>query len=144
MSSSVARRAALVEPPSWTFEDRLRKARMAVARQNQHRFAAELGLTQAAYGAYETGRHRPRDVVAFAKRVEMLTGVPATWLLGLDEAPVAAASSAAEITTEAGVQGKGINPHCSPSPATARFVHGSTVRVGPLGEDPAATWAAVA
>jgi transcriptional regulator with XRE-family HTH domain len=48
-------------------------------------FAAVLGITASALGQYETDRAHPRDVVELAKRVELVTGIPASWLLGLDD-----------------------------------------------------------
>lgn len=73
--------------PEWTLGDRLRKIRrdadMTVAD-----FAEVLGVSRASLGHYETDRNMPADVVALAKRIQLATGVPATWTLGLnDEAP---------------------------------------------------------
>lgn len=53
---------------------------------NQEDFAAKLGsgVGVRALGAWEIGTREPRGAVAFAKRVELAFGVPATWLLGLD------------------------------------------------------------
>jgi transcriptional regulator with XRE-family HTH domain len=51
-----------------------------------HDFADALGITPSALGQYETDRATPRDVVELAKRVEGLTGIPAAWLLGLEDA----------------------------------------------------------
>lgn len=48
-------------------------------------FADVLGITASALGQYETDRAKPRDVVELARRVEVVTGIPASWLLGLDE-----------------------------------------------------------
>ena len=42
-----------------------------------------LGANPNAYRAWESGRNHPRDIVALAKRIEILTGVPAQWTLGL-------------------------------------------------------------
>lgn len=42
-----------------------------------------LGANPNAYRAWESGRNNPRDIVALAKRIEILTGVPAQWTLGL-------------------------------------------------------------
>lgn len=68
--------------PSWTFGDRIRKAR-SVAGMDQREFAAAIDVNPSSLAAWETDRATPRDVVAVAKRVEMLTKVPAAWLLGL-------------------------------------------------------------
>lgn len=81
--------------PTWTFADRLRKAR-TTAGYDQKTFAAVLGVKVPTYSAYESGRGitpRYRDIGAFADRVEQTTGVPAWWLLGVtppDDRPVAA------------------------------------------------------
>lgn len=72
--------------PRWTLGDRLRKARRD-AGYTARDFAQALGVTNSALSQYETDRARPRDLVDLAQRVEAVTGVPATWLLGLDESP---------------------------------------------------------
>ena len=71
--------------PQWTIADRLRKIRRGT-RMNRHDFAARLGIPEPRYGAWESGRNAPSgpDLVALAKRIEMLTGVPAAWTLGLE------------------------------------------------------------
>lgn len=69
--------------PSWSLGDKLRKARQTIE-MDQRAFASALGVPAGSLAAWETDRARPRDVVAVAKRVEMLTRIPATWLLGLD------------------------------------------------------------
>ena len=71
--------------PEWSLADRLRKARQSFALP-QREFAAKLGVTASAYQQWEGGFTRPRNVVAMAKRIEMLTGVSATWILGLETA----------------------------------------------------------
>lgn len=69
--------------PSWTLADRLRKARSLVGK-DQRGFAADLGVKPSAYAQWEAGRAKPRDLIAMARRVELITRVPASWLLGLD------------------------------------------------------------
>jgi len=69
--------------PEWTLADKLRKARQSFDLP-QREFAAKLGVTASAYQQWEGGYTRPRNVVAMAKRIEMLTGVSATWILGLE------------------------------------------------------------
>lgn len=71
--------------PLWTFGDRMRKARRRAGMTGAE-FAEALGVTQSALGQYETDRTMPRDVVDLAQRVQALTGVPASWLLGLESA----------------------------------------------------------
>lgn len=70
--------------PRWEFSDRLRKAR-SIAQQDQKEFAANLGVTAGSLAGWEAGRSKPRDVVAVAKRIEVLLGIPASWTLGLHE-----------------------------------------------------------
>lgn len=70
--------------PQWNLADRFRKIRTD-RDLHQRDFATMLGVTPAAYAAWESGRNHPHNVVAVAKRIEMLTGVPATWVLGLNE-----------------------------------------------------------
>lgn len=69
--------------PVWTFGDRLRKARRRSGMTGQQ-FADVLGITASALGQYETDRATPRDVVELAKRVEIVTGIPAAWMLGVE------------------------------------------------------------
>lgn len=73
--------------PEWTFADRLRKARLK-SDLTQEEFAEKLGAKSGAYSHWESGRNTPRQVVTIAQRIEMLTGIPAAWMLGLmDPAP---------------------------------------------------------
>lgn len=69
--------------PSWTFADRIRKARTETG-LDQREFAAKIGVKASTYATYETGRNEPRykDVFDLAKRVEHISSVPATWLIG--------------------------------------------------------------
>ncbi|QAY16084.1 helix-turn-helix DNA-binding domain protein [Arthrobacter phage Elesar] len=69
--------------PQWTLADRLRRIRRDTS-LIQDDFAAQLGVGRAQYNAWEAGRNQPRDVVALARRIEEVTGVPAHWTLGLD------------------------------------------------------------
>jgi DNA-binding XRE family transcriptional regulator len=91
--------AETISPPEWDMRDRFRKVRETTG-LGQIEFAKLLEVPQATYAAYEAGRHRPRDPITFAKRLQFLTGVPATWILGLDEpggvaaAPATASSDA--------------------------------------------------
>ena len=68
--------------PEWSTADRLRKIRRDTG-YSQDEFAEMLGANPNAYRAWESGRNHPRDIVALAKRIEILTGVPAQWTLGL-------------------------------------------------------------
>ena len=72
--------------PEWTFADRLRKIRTDSG-MHQREFATALGVNAATYAAWESGRNHPQSgqMVAVAKRIEMLTGVPAVWTLGLGD-----------------------------------------------------------
>lgn len=71
--------------PQWTFADRMRKVRTDILDLHQHQMAKELGVTKAAYAAWESGRTQPRDILALARRVELVSRVPAAWLLGVDQ-----------------------------------------------------------
>lgn len=86
MSTSTARAHVPGTIPSWTFADKVRKAR-DVTGMGQVAFAKEVGLSQSTLAAYETGRTRPRfgDVEALAKRLQMRTGIPYQWFLFEDE-----------------------------------------------------------
>lgn len=71
--------------PRWSFGDRLRKVRHVSKGGTQREMAARLGVRVEAYAQWEAGNAQPRNAVAIARRVQMLTRVPATWLLGLDD-----------------------------------------------------------
>ncbi|QBC87349.1 helix-turn-helix domain-containing protein [Mycobacterium avium] len=68
--------------PVWSFGDRIRKAR-TLADMNQREFAAAIEVAEGSLAAWETDRAIPRDIVTVAKRVELLTRIPAAWLLGV-------------------------------------------------------------
>lgn len=72
--------------PAWTLGDRIRKARM-ISGMKQAEFAERIGTKEGSLAAWETDRSTPRNIVAIAKRIEALTRVPATWILGLDDGP---------------------------------------------------------
>lgn len=72
-----------VRVPQWTFGDRLRKVRRELG-DTQTAFAARLGESSKTYSNWEADRHPPASIVAVAKRIELATGVPASWVLGLD------------------------------------------------------------
>ncbi|WP_370246340.1 helix-turn-helix domain-containing protein [Jiangella sp. DSM 45060] len=80
MQNSTERARPLI--PEWTLADRLRKVRLTTGLQ-QRDFAERLQVTASAYAQWEAGNTKPRDIVTVARRIEMLTGVPATWILGL-------------------------------------------------------------
>lgn len=75
--------------PAWEFSDRIRKVRRDIAGMTQTEMAAELGVTQKAYAAWETGRNKPDDLVTIAKRVAFRWRgrVTAAWVLGVEERP---------------------------------------------------------
>jgi transcriptional regulator with XRE-family HTH domain len=72
------------ERPVWTLGDRIRKARRRMGLTVQE-FAERLDVTASALGQYETDRSIPRDVVELARKIELVTHVPAVWTLGLDD-----------------------------------------------------------
>jgi DNA-binding transcriptional regulator YiaG len=63
--------------PEWSFADRIRKIRREVVRVDQAEFARDLGVTKEAYSAWESGRNEPRSILALARKVELVSGVPA-------------------------------------------------------------------
>ena len=71
--------------PEWTLADRLRKIRRLTG-MSQGEFARSINVPEPRYAAWETGRNQPHsgDLLAVAKRIELLTQVPATWTLGLE------------------------------------------------------------
>ena len=102
--------------PDWSLADKLRKIRRDVVGVDQAEMAARLGWPKGAYQSWEAGKARPRELVALAKRIELLTGVPATWVLGLDDAAAtpSATGTAESITTgdlATGSAVRGINRH---------------------------------
>jgi DNA-binding XRE family transcriptional regulator len=86
--------------PQWDFSDRLRKIRREVAHLTQQQMATELGASQRAYAAWETGRTKPDDIVAVAKRIALRWGIPPTWTLGLDDGPNGGGAPAAPIPSD--------------------------------------------
>jgi transcriptional regulator with XRE-family HTH domain len=72
--------------PIWGFSDKFRKAR-DITGLKQKEFAAKVDLTASTVAAYETGRSAPRfgDAQRLAKRLQLLTGVPADWFLVEDD-----------------------------------------------------------
>lgn len=71
------------QAPQWTLGDRLRKVRRD-AGYSARDFADVLGIHVSSLAHYETDRAQPRALVELAQRIEAATGVPATWVLGLD------------------------------------------------------------
>jgi transcriptional regulator with XRE-family HTH domain len=72
--------------PTWTLGDRIRKARLSTGR-NQRDFAPLIGVKAGSLAAWESDHSAPRNIIAVAKRIEALTGIPAGWVLGLDDGP---------------------------------------------------------
>ena len=68
--------------PEWTLADRFRKAR-SLTGMDQRVFSAALSVAPATYAHWELGTNTPRNLVSVAKRVEVLTKIPAAWLLGV-------------------------------------------------------------
>lgn len=72
--------------PEFSFGDRIRKIRREVAHMTQAEMADELGVGMQAYSAWESGRTKPDDIVAVAKRIALRwRGITAGWVLGLDD-----------------------------------------------------------
>jgi transcriptional regulator with XRE-family HTH domain len=72
--------------PTWTLGDRIRKARL-ITGMNQRDFAPRINVKPGSLAAWEADHSQPRDVVAVARRISIATGVPAAWILGLDDGP---------------------------------------------------------
>lgn len=108
--------------PEWTLADRLRKVRLLTG-LNQKGMASSLGLSAPTYSAYESGRNQPRanQLMSMIKRIELMTGVPATWMLGIyEETPPPAGDGANEVT----VRHQGLEPRThwlSPHVASLAF-----------------------
>lgn len=84
MTAAPAGDPATALVPTWTFADRMRKVRRDVLDMEQSELAASLGVTKAAYAAWESGRNEPRSILAVARKVELMSRVPAAWILGVD------------------------------------------------------------
>jgi DNA-binding XRE family transcriptional regulator len=61
---------AVPDHPEFDFGDRIRKVRRSVAHLSQADMAASIGVSQKVYSSWETGRTRPSDIIAVAKRIE--------------------------------------------------------------------------
>ena len=70
--------------PSWTFADRIRKARIEMS-LTQAQFAERIHAKEPAYAQWEAGNAKPRNLIEVARRIEQVTGISAAWLLGLTE-----------------------------------------------------------
>ncbi len=68
----------------WTIGDRLRKIRRA-ANANQVEFAEIIQESRESLSKWESGRARPRNAVAIAKRIQLAYGIPAAWTLGVED-----------------------------------------------------------
>ena len=89
MKTSPAHNCAQSGIPTWTFGDKLRKAR-DITGLGQKEFAQKIEVTASSLAAYETGRSAPRfnDATSLAKRVQLITGIPYQWFLVEDESRV--------------------------------------------------------
>lgn len=70
--------------PQWSFGDRLRRARLN-AEMSRAEVADRLGVPTRRYTGWEADQFRPRDLVAVAQAMSVITGVSTEWLLGLDD-----------------------------------------------------------
>lgn len=81
-----------VAVPEWTLGDRLTKARK-LAGMTQDEMAEELDLSHSTIAKWEVDAGQPRN---FMKRIQQwadLTGVPAAWLLGVEESNLRGSST---------------------------------------------------
>lgn len=92
MNAQIAYQGETFVIPAWTFADKLRKCR-TIASMDQRTFAEHIGVKPSAYAQWEADNNKPRDIVTVAKSVEMLTRVPATWILGIDDRPTEGSGS---------------------------------------------------
>ena len=83
MSTEAAPNAVQHRIPKWEWADRVRRVRRDM-RMSQDAFAEFLGIGAKRLGAWESGASEPQDKVEVAQLIEAKTGVPATWMLGLD------------------------------------------------------------
>lgn len=51
----------------------------------QKAFAERIGVPAPRYSQWEADLGKPRDLVAVAKRIQLVAQVPAAWLLGVDD-----------------------------------------------------------
>lgn len=132
MTSAAAPDAAHTLIPAWSFADKMRKIRRDVLKMEQAEFADQLGVTRQAYAAWESGRNEPRSILAVAKKVELLSRVPAAWLLGVGAHSVSPVTSAeylqperhlvvvdALVTDPAVITESSVVPNSTPGCATA-------------------------
>jgi transcriptional regulator with XRE-family HTH domain len=84
MSTQIAYDSEAFVIPSWTFADRLRKARNTTG-LGQKDFAEQIGVKASAYAQWEADNNQPRNIVEVVTRIEDVTRIPASWLLGLSE-----------------------------------------------------------
>jgi transcriptional regulator with XRE-family HTH domain len=66
--------------PQWSFPERLRKVRREMD-LDQSDMAAQLGVKESTYSAWETGRNKP-DVLTLSETLEQITGVSKFWFRG--------------------------------------------------------------
>lgn len=98
MNSNARVKALRGTVPTWSFADRLRKARRDYSEYTQEQMAEAIGVGLKAYSAWEAGRNNPESMPEVAVKLEGITGVTRTWFLGWvddDNAPTHAKSAPA-------------------------------------------------
>ena len=75
-----------METPTWTLQDRIRKAREH-AKFNQTALAEAIGVSKNSVNRWETGERNPSQKSIEA--ISQATGVSASWLNGQDDAALA-------------------------------------------------------
>ena len=73
--------------PEWTLGERLRKIRRHLG-ISQSEFAELIEQNPKSYSSWESDQARPRQLIAVAKRIEIATGVGASWTLGLGDVDI--------------------------------------------------------
>ena len=76
---------------------------------SQKDFAEHLDVSPGTYAQWEADNTRPRDVVALAKRIELLTRVPAGWILDV-EGPRPAGPAGASTSLSQRARPEGLEP----------------------------------
>lgn len=85
MSQAVEQGRVGAVVPEWTLGDRFRKVRR-MGGLGQAEFAVELGTNQKTYASWEADKSAPRhaQLIAIAKRIELISGISASWVLGVE------------------------------------------------------------
>ena len=67
--------------PTWSFGDRIRKARRIMG-YTQADMSTALGVGEKAYAAWESERTSPESIIEIAAKLETVTGIDKLWFVG--------------------------------------------------------------